>query len=232
MQFIARENEILKALKQLIEAELDFIVVGGYAVSGLTRHRFSVDCDIAVQKKDLEKIEAVLEEVDFTKHIEKAGFNEAYGGEFISYKKDVNKLPVTVDLLVGASVCRATEAAWSFDYIKEHSLIATISGIEASVSCRIPEKELLIALKIHSARRTDIRDIVMLREAVDLEKLLKHLKRGRIEALQGQISKIIEALADPSLVDSLKGVFAVSIDVKKQIQDTRKDLEVIAKKML
>lgn len=231
MKFIERENEILKALKKLIEAELDFIVVGGYAVSGLTRHRFSVDCDIVVQKRDVEKLEAVLKETDFTKHIEKAGFDEAYGGEFISYKKDVDRLPVTVDLLVGALVCRATEAAWSFDYIKEHSIIATISGMETSVSCRIPEKELLIALKMHSARRADIRDIVMLKEDADLEKILKHLKRGRIEALRGQISKIIEALNDPNLVDSLKGVFVVSIDVRKQIQNTRKDLEVMAKKV-
>lgn len=231
MKFIERENEIFKALKKLIEAELDFIVVGGYAVSGLTRHRFSVDCDIVVQKKDLKKLEAVLEEADFTKHTEKAGFNEAYGGEFIDYKKDVNKLPVAVDLLVGALACRATEAAWSFEYIKEHSVTATISGIEASVSCRIPEKELLIALKIHSARRADIRDIVMLRENADLEKISKHLKRGNPEALRAQISEIIEAFDDPSLVDSLKGVFAISIDVKKQIQDTRKDLEVIAKKV-
>ncbi|MBS7626723.1 hypothetical protein KEJ51_06785 [Candidatus Bathyarchaeota archaeon] len=231
MKFIERENEILRALKKLIGSELDFIVVGGYAVSGLTRHRFSVDCDIVVQKKDLERLEAVLEEADFTKHVEKAGFDEVYGGEFISYKRDVNKLPVTVDLLVGALFCRATEAAWSFDYIKEHSVIAAISGIEASVSCRIPERELLIALKIHSARRADIRDIVMLREDADPERILKHLKRGRAEALRGQISKIIEALDDPNLVDSLKDVFAMSIDVKKQIRDVRKDLEFVARKV-
>lgn len=73
----------------------------------------------------MEKLEAALEEADFTKHIEKAGFDEVYGGEFLSYKKDVDKLPVTVDLLFGALVCRATGAAWSFDHIKEHSVIAT-----------------------------------------------------------------------------------------------------------
>jgi len=231
MKFIERENEILKALRKLVEARLDFIVVGGYAVSGLARHRFSVDCDIVVQKKGLEKMATILEKAGFTKHIEKAGFDEVYGGEFLSYKKDVNELPVTVDLLVEALVCRATEAAWSFDYIKEHSVMATISGMEASVSCRIPEKELLIALKIHSARRADIRDIVMSKEDADLEKILKHSKRGRIGALRGQISKIFEALDDPNLIDSLKGVFAIGIDVKKQIESTRKDLEVIIKSL-
>ena len=231
MKFIERENEILKALKKLVEARLDFIVVGGYAVSGLARHRFSVDCDIVVQKKDLEKLEPVLEEADFIKHIEKAGFDEIYGGEFISYKKDVDKLPVTVDLLVGALVCRATEAAWSFDYIKEHSVMATISGIEASVSCRIPEKELLIALKVHSARRADIRDIVMLEENADLERTLKHLKRGKAKALREQINGVIKALDDPNLVDSIKGVFGISVDVRRQIENTRNDLRMIGKKV-
>jgi len=231
MKFIERENEILRALKKLVEAKLDFIVVGGYAVSGLTRHRFSVDCDIVIRKIGLEEIVTVLERAGFRKYIEKAGFDEVYGGEFVSYKKDVNELPITVDLLVGALVCRATEAAWSFDYIKEHSVVAPVSGLETSVSCRIPEKELLIALKIHSARRADIRDIVMLKEDADLEKILEHLKRGRMEALRGQISKTIEALDDPNLVDSLKGVFAISIDVKKQIQDIKRDLEGIEKRV-
>ncbi len=232
MKFIERENEIIRALRKLREAELDFIVVGGYAVSGLARHRFSVNCDIVVQRKDLEKLGAALEEAGFTKHIERAGFDEVYGAEFISYKKDVEKLPVMFDLFVGALVCRATQAAWGFDYIKEHSPIATISGMEASVRCRVPVKELLIASKIHSARRADIRDIVLLREDADLAKVLKHLKRGGMEALRGQIGKIAEALDDPKLEDSLKSVFAKSIDVKKQIQNTRKDLEAMAKRAL
>jgi len=232
MKFIERENEIFKALKKLVETGLNFIVVGGYAVGGLARHRFSVDCDIVVQKKDLKKLEALLEKAGFTKRIEKAGFDKVYGGEFISYKKDVNNLPVTVDLLVDALVCRATEAAWGFDYIKKHSIATTISGIVASVDCRVPEKELLIALKIHSARRADIRDIVMLRENADLEKILKHLKRGNVRALRKQIVEIIKALDDPNLVDSLKGVFTVSTDVKKQIVNTRKDLGTIAKNVL
>ena len=77
---------------------------------------------------------------------------------------------------------------------------------------------MLIAFKIHSARRADIRDIVMLKEDADLENILKHLKRGRIEALQEQINKIIKALDDPNLVDSLKGVFAISTDAKNKFK--------------
>jgi len=220
MEFVKRESEIFRVLKRLTEEKLDFIVVGGYAVSGLAKHRFSVDCDMVVPKRELKKFEEILRE---------DGFDEIYAGEFVSYRKEVNGLPVTFDLLVGSLVCRATGAVWSFDYVKKNSIEANITGIETSVICRIPEKELLIAFKVHSARRADIRDIVMLRGDANLEKVLKHVKKGREEALRGQIRGIIEALKDPNLVDSLKGVFALSIDVKKQIESTRRDMEAILK---
>ena len=231
MEFLKRENEILRVLKRLTEEKLDFVVVGGYAVSGLAKHRFSVDCDIVVTKRELEKLEEVLKEEGFKKHIVKTGFDEIYGGEFVSYKKEVGGLPVTVDLLVGSLVCRATEAAWSFDYIKKNSIGANVSGIETSVTCRIPEKELLVAFKIHSARRADIRDIVMLWESADLEKVLNHTRKGKREALREQIKKVIEAFQDSRLIDSLKGAFTLSVDVEKMIERTRKDVESILRKL-
>ena len=231
MEFVRRENEIFSVLKKLTERKLDFVVVGGYAVSGLARHRFSVDCDMVVPKRGFEKFEDVLREEGFEKHIVKTGFDVVYSGEFVSYRKDVSGLSVSIDLLVGSLVCRATEAAWSFDYVKKNSVEANITGIESSVVCRIPEKELLIAFKVHSARKADIRDIVMLREDASLEKVLKHLIRGREEALKEQVERIVEALDDPNLVDSLKGVFTLTADVKKQIESTRKDVNVILKKL-
>lgn len=227
MEFLNREKETLKMLKRLIQERLDFIVVGDYAVSALARHRFSVDCDVVVPKRELAKLEEILNKEGFEKHVRKAGFDETYGGEFISYKKSVSGLPVTIDLLVGSLVCRATGASWSFDYIKKHSTEATVTGIETSASCRIPERELLIAFKIHSARRTDIRDIIMMRENADREKVLKHVKKGKQETLEEQIQRIIKALEDPNLVDSLKGVFVLTTDVKKQIESTQKDMETI-----
>jgi len=229
MEFVKRENEILGVLKRLTEEKMDFIVVGGYAVSGLAKHRFSVDCDIVVPKTELKKFEEVLGKEGFEEHVRKTGFDEVYAGEFVSYRKEVDVLPVTVDLLVGSLVCRATGASWSFDYVKKSSIEANITGIETSVLCRIPEKELLIAFKVHSARRADIRDIVMLWEDANLEKVLKHIRRGRQEALKGQIRGIIEALKDPNLVDSLKGVFALSMDVKKQIESIRRNMEATLK---
>jgi len=231
MGFVERENEILKTIKSMVEARLDFIVVGGYAVSALARHRFSVDCDVVISKERLGKFEEVLERDGFVKHVERAGFDETYAGEFVSYEKKVAGLPVTIDLLVNSLVCRATEASWGYDYIKKHSIEANIPGLEASVSCRIPEKELLIAFKIHSGRRADVRDTVMLKENADLEKVLKHLRRDNIAGLKDQIKRITVALEDKSLVDSLKGVFTLTVDIKREIERTRKFINVILKNL-
>ena len=225
MKLVERENEMLRTIRRLREENLEFIVVGGYAVSALARHRFSVDCDIVVPQERRVKFEEVLKKEGFSKHVQKAGFDAAYGGELISYVKKVDGLPVAVDLLVGSLVCRATQASWSFDYIKRFSVTATISGYGFSVECRIPERELLIAFKLHSGRRADVRDFVMLSENADRSKILKHLKRGDERKLRGQIAAVLRALEDKNLVDSLKGVFTIEVAVVKLIGNAKKDLQ-------
>lgn len=227
MAFVERENEILKTIREMVDAGLDFIVVGGHAVSSIARHRFSVDCDVVISKTRIKEFDELLERQGFKKHIERSGFDETYAGEFVSYEKRVVNLPVTIDLLVNSLVCRATGASWSYDYIITHSIEANIPGLEASVRCRIPEKELLIAFKIHSGRRADVRDVVMLSENTDIEKILNHIKRGNIDALMNQVRKIKDAFEDVKLIDSLKGVFTLTVDVKKQITNSKKIINKI-----
>ena len=231
MKLVERENEILRTIRRLKEENLEFIVVGGYAVSALARHRFSVDCDLVVPQEHKTKFEEVLKRDGFAKHVQKAGFDAAYGGEFVSYVKKVDELPVTVDLLVGSLVCRATDASWSFDYIEKSSVIATIPGYGVSVECRIPQRELLVAFKLHSGRRADVRDFVLLREGSDRDKVLKHLKRGDEQRLNGQIAVVLKALEDKNLVDSLKGVFTIETAVVKLIDNAKKDLQNIAQRL-
>lgn len=231
MKLVERENEILRTIRRLREENLDFIVVGGYAVSALARHRFSVDCDMVVPKERRTKFDEVLKRDGFSKHVQKAGFDAAYGGEFISYVKKVDELPVTVDLLIGSLVCRATEASWSFNYIRRFSVTATIPGYGFSVECRIPERELLIAFKLHSGRRADVRDFVVLRENANKSKMLKHLKRGDEHKLKEQIAVVLRALEDKNLVDSLKGVFTIDAAVVKPIDNAKKDLQNLVKRL-
>ncbi|RLG90389.1 MAG: hypothetical protein DRO36_06225 [Candidatus Hecatellales archaeon] len=224
--FVERENEILKTIRAFADAGLDFVVVG-YAVSGLGRHRFSVDLDVVIDEKDLDAFAKILEERGFERHAERAGFDEVYGGRFVSYVKRIDGLPVTADLLVGSLVCRATGASWSYEYIKRHSMVAEVAGIELSARCRVPEKELLIALKIHSGRRADLRDVVVLVEGADVEEIIRHLRRGDLEKLRVQVNSMLEMLSDPRLADSLKSVFTIRRNVIEEIERTRRTLEKI-----
>jgi len=228
MEFVNRENGIFRTLNRLAEC-VDFVVVGGYVVSGSGQHRFSVDCDVVIPKKGLSQTEAVLERYGYEKDVEKKGFDETYAGEFIRYKKKVGALPVTFDLLVESLVCRNTGASWSFDYIKKQAVETNIGGIEASAKCKVPQKELMIAFKIHSARRTDVRDIVMLLENSDLKKVLTHLRRGNIDMLKKQVNRIIMMLNDERLIDSLKGVFTLTVDVRKRIADAKEKMAFLQK---
>ena len=225
--FVERENEILKTIRTFANVGLDFVVVDGYAVSGLGRYRFSVDLDIVIDERDLDAFTKILKERGFERQAERTGFDRVYGGRFVSYIKKIDGLPVTANLLVGSLVCRATDASWSYEYIKRHSIVAEVAGIELSARCRIPEKELLLALKIHSGRRADLRDVVVLMEKTNIEKVIKHLKREDLEKLRIQINRMLEMLRDPRLADSLKGVFTIRRDVTGEIEKTRKALEKI-----
>ena len=100
MEFVSRENEIFRTLNGLAE-QVDFVVVGGYAVSGSGQHRFSVDCDVVIPKSGMGQTETVLERYGYEKDVEKKGFNETYAGEFVRYKKKMGELPVTCGLLEG-----------------------------------------------------------------------------------------------------------------------------------
>ena len=231
MKFIERENEILRIIERLKNAGLDFIVVGGHAVSGLARHRFSVDLDSVVREDQLKEFKKILEKEGYVKKVEKRGIDELYGGWFESYVKRIKGLPVTVDLLVGSLVSRGTNASWSFNYIKENSTTVNISGTELSVVGQVPERELLIAFKLHSMRRADIRDMIMLSGGSDWEKILEHAKRGDLKRLKDQINRAAAVLEERSLVDSLKGVFSLSFDVSNQIKMTKRDLKKLVKSL-
>ena len=93
-----------------------------------------------------------------------------YGENFKRFRKKMKNLPVDVDILMNGLVCRITDATWGIDYIKRHSVKRKLSNS----GFLTPEKELLIAMKFHSGRLSDIRDIVALMPC-DFDKLKKHL---------------------------------------------------------
>ena len=202
-----RENEILRILKIL--KDLDLIVVGGYAVDAYTVHRFSVDLDIVIKNEDLKKFEKILIKEGYYLEISKKDFDTAYSGEFRRYTKDVGG-DVNVDLLIGSLVSRTTNASWSFDFLKKNSSKRLVKGFTENIEASVLSKEMLITVKLHSGRLTDLRDIVMLNMDLEQEKILSFLYRVDMEIVAKIIDKFIEHLDNKNFIDSLKGIFSIS----------------------
>jgi dihydrofolate reductase len=84
-----RENKIFETLDRL--KELNFVVIGGYAVNAYTLPRFSVDCDLVVKNNAvLKKIEKLLFKTGYSKiNLVKEDFT--YYGDFVRYEYEIEK---------------------------------------------------------------------------------------------------------------------------------------------
>src|SRR3989344_8640765 len=153
---LEREQEVMKILNLFLDKKLDFVVVGGYAISTYKK-RFSIDLDVVVKEEELDKFEKLLEKEGYALHYEKE-IALTYGENFKRFMKKMKNLPVDIDLLINGLVSRTTDATWGLDYIKRNSVKRKLNNSEFLT----PEKELLIAMKFHSGRLSDIRDIVAL----------------------------------------------------------------------
>ena len=204
-KFVNRENEIFGIIGKFNDAKVEFIIVGGYAVSAY-RHRFSVDVDVVIKKEDHDKSKKLLEENKYQKSMSK-DLENIYSTKFERYEKQF-ELPVNVDLLIGGMGVRQTNAAFSFDFLNENSKTRKITGTQKEIVAKVPVKELLIAMKIHAGRLTDLRDVVALSSGINLDKLKSFLERGDKNQIKKHCEWLQRALADPNFIGSFKGVFA------------------------
>ena len=200
-ELIKKENDIFEILQKFIDSNMDFIVVGGYAVSAF-KHRFSVDADIVIKLEDLSKFEEVLKKNDFKKTIAKQ-LDNTYSSKFIRYEKE----QASVDILIDALASRTTNASFSYELLSNNTIKKRIIGIEKEIIARIPIKELLIVMKLHSGRLTDFRDIAALAKDTDLELIKKFLFIGNLNVLNENLSKLHKVVNDRNFIDSFKGVF-------------------------
>lgn len=219
-ELIKKENDIFEVLQKFVDVKLDFIVVGGYAVSAF-KHRFSVDADIVLKSNDLPIFENVLIKENFKKTIIKE-LENIYTSRFIRYEKGL----ASVDLLINALASRGTNASFSYELLFENSNKKKIIGIEKEVFVRIPIKELLIVMKLHSGRLTDIRDIAALARDSNLEIIKKYLFRGDLNEVNKNLSKLQKVVNDNKFIDSFKGVFMekkfdIDIEQVKKISELK-----------
>lgn len=222
---MSRESEIIRLIKLLSDSNLDFIVAGGYAVS-VHKKRFSIDLDIVVKEDDVSKFEGLLEKEGFAVGYSKE-ISTVYSEKFKRLEKKIGKLTVNVDLLINGVVCRLTGASWSYELLFENSAKSTLQGTEFLA----PSKELLIAMKIHSGRFSDVRDIVALYENTNQDAILKYARHGNIKKLKSALRKEIKFIQDPNFKDSFRGVFGFHVYREQDIEDAVKGLRAMLKKL-
>ena len=140
-------------------------------------------------------------------------------------------MPVTVDLMIGSVASRQTNASISFNQLYTNSVVAKITGIEKTISARIPIKELLIVLKIHSARLTDARDIVTLCHDIDFGLVAKFVHIGNTIEVQNNLNKLVIAFKSDNFKDAFKGVFSIEKLPKGDIENAIKLMESLKAKI-
>ena len=198
-----REAELLETLEAVIDAELPYVLVGGWAIAAFNQ-RFTTDVDVVIPGQAIDDYSALLADRGYEKTAD-VERNDLYEGRTLRFEKDIGN-PVRFDAMVDALGCRQTEAEWSYRYLAQHSVTEELRT-GRPVTARIPERELLFAVKLHSGRKADTRDLVVLAAGADFDRIATHLHRGDLEKLGGRINRVLERLTAEGFEDAFKGVF-------------------------
>lgn len=204
MSLPERQAELVATHRAIRDAGLPYVLVGGWAVSAF-QTRFTTDIDAVIPETALDDYETLLADRGYEKEFE-ADVSNQYEGRMVQFSKTVGDNEVTFEALVEAIRCRQTDAEWSYRYLHEHSTVASLD-VADDLEGRIPEPSLLFALKLHSGRTADTRDLVVISTRADFDRIERHLHRGDPDRLDDQITAVVERLKDDGFEDSFKGVF-------------------------
>jgi hypothetical protein len=198
-----REAELLDTIEAVISADLPYVLVGGWAIAAFNQ-RFTTDVDAVISVQNLDEYSSLLTDRGYEK-IDDIEQNALYNGRTVRFTKDIGN-PVTFDAMVNALGCRQTDAEWSFRYLTQCAVDAELRTARP-ITVRIPERELLFAMKLHSGRKADSRDLVVLGREVDFHRVETHLHRGDPEKSSERIGIVIEQMTREHFIDAFKGVF-------------------------
>jgi len=204
MSLPERQSELIETHRAVQDAELPYVLVGGWAVSAF-QTRFTTDIDTVIPDTALDNYDTLLRDLGYEKQFEKDVSNE-YKGRMIQYTKQVRENEVKFEALVNAIRCRQTDAEWSYRYLNEHSTNESLD-VDEDLNGRIPEPALLFAMKLHSGRKADTRDLVVISLHADFDRIERHVHRGDPEKLDRQIEMVLGQLEQDGFEDSFKGVF-------------------------
>src|SRR3989344_353995 len=166
-----REKDIFETLKDL--KNIDFVVIGGYAVNPYTLQRFSVDCDLVLKdENELKKLFIELEKNGYIK-IDTPKAELPYHGDFMRYEKNIMKdIRAGFDILFKEVFGRRDKISFHADWIFKNSSLMLLKGktIIDKLKLRVINIDALIVMKFISCRGTDIRDVfILITKAKDLK---------------------------------------------------------------
>lgn len=199
-----RQGELIETHRAIQDAGLPYVLIGGWAVSAF-QARLTMDVDMVIPTSALDDYELVLDELGFTKERD-ADVSNIYEGRMVQFEKQVGENSIAFDALVGAVRCRQTDAEWSYDYLQDHSILETLT-IAPDLESRIPEPALLFALKLHSGRTADARDLVVIGSRVTWKNIEHHLHRGEPSQLKEGLDGVLEEIQKDQFRDSFHGPF-------------------------
>jgi len=221
MSLQERQAELIDTHRAVQTEELPYVLVGGWAVSAF-QTRFTTDVDMVIPKTELDAYDALLNELGYTKEFDNNVAN-VYEGRIVRYEKSVGDNAVEFDALVGALRCRQTDAEWSYRYLHEHSTVEPLE-VADDLAARIPQPALLFALKLHSGRLADVRDLVIVGSEAELDRIEQHIHRGNPSQLAAQIERVVAELESDGFADSFKGVFQQKELPEDEIDELRQFL--------
>ena len=209
MSFNNRSDALIDLLEEFTQEGHEYVLVGGYAVAAFNA-RFSTDLDIVVAPDAKGDVIEFLEGRGFEKTDSHAK-EWVYDTEVLEYEKRLTpQQPIGFDLLVNGLGCRQTEAQWSFDYLYDHSHQQEVSGGTVTTTARVIDGPVLVAVKLHSGRETDLRDVLAVAEEIDLDAVTPHLRRGDDDPLREQLKSGLEILESDELKHGYRSDFGTS----------------------
>ena len=217
-----REKEIFETLKKI--KDVNFVIIGGYAVNPYTIPRFSVDCDIVLNnEEDLKKLFSSLERNGYIK-IDTPKVELPYHGDFMRYEKNIIKdISASFDILFKEVFGRRDKISFHADWIFKNSSLILLKGktIIDKLKLKVINVDALIVMKFISCRGTDIRDIFML---ITKAKDLKWIKNEIIKKSNfDEKFKIIKGkVISKDFRNALQGVYGVVDD--KTFENYKKTL--------
>ncbi len=221
----AREAEIIRILEVLSEEAPGFVIVGGYAVNALDGHRFSVDLDLVTDDKHLPHLDRVLRREKYERS--KPDKSQTPRLHVREYVRLLGKEPAKVALYLNNFVCRQTRGEWACELIRKNSSREIVVGATSSTQSQVVRREFLVAMKIHSGRDQDLRDIVMLSERADWKTVAGFAACGSLERVKEQIESAIATVGGDRFESALKAEFALQADVKPLVRRTIRGLEKV-----